>query len=86
MSNAEARLSNYFMCCTVDSNSDCGGYISAKSSGHITTPNYPSNYSHNMHCIWLLAAPTNYYIQLNLPMLQMEGNIEDGCQDSLEVS
>jgi len=30
----------------------------------ITSPNYPSNYPHNVDCTWTVTAPTNRKVQL----------------------
>ena len=67
-------------------NSDCGGYISATTSGSISTPGYPDNYDNNLLCIWLIVAPVNNYVKLTINELSLEGTKQTGCNDYLEVS
>lgn len=54
------------LCDTVDPNPpNCGGVLSAKSSPQFfQTPNYPDNYTENIHCNWLIVGPANSRIKI----------------------
>ncbi|XP_071156308.1 cubilin-like isoform X2 [Mytilus edulis] len=46
----------------------CGGHLTLSNSvtsGYFTSPNYPSNYTHNVECVWIITAPANERIQID---------------------
>lgn len=51
--------------------SGCGGWL-AGNAGVITSPNYPQNYPHKMHCEWQLRAPLGSNLRIKLEDLQLE--------------
>ncbi|XP_052250988.1 deleted in malignant brain tumors 1 protein-like isoform X4 [Dreissena polymorpha] len=52
-------------------NEKCGGVLTDP-FGVITSPNYPSNYSNKVQCIWLINAPEDSRINVNFTVLEME--------------
>lgn len=44
--------------------SGCGGYLHT-SSGVITSPNYPQNYSPNLNCSWHVVVTTGFIIAVH---------------------
>ena len=52
------------MCSIVFLKAKCGGTIYDR-SGQILSPNYPSAYDANMHCVWRLRASDNFHFNLN---------------------
>lgn len=62
----------------------CGGDITIKSHGIISSPGSPGPYPPNRDCIWKLVAPTNKRIHLHFFTLQI--GIHEDCQyDYLDV-
>lgn len=46
----------------------CGGHLTLSNSIHsrvFMSPNYPSNYTHNLECIWIITAPANERVQVD---------------------
>ena len=42
--------------------------------GNFSTPNYPQNYGHNVHCTWLITTSPGSYIFLRFDHFHLEGN------------
>uniref|UniRef100_UPI00358F3720 tolloid-like protein 2 isoform X2 n=1 Tax=Myxine glutinosa TaxID=7769 RepID=UPI00358F3720 len=61
----------------------CGGFMT-KLNGTITSPGWPKEYPTNKHCVWQVAAPTQYRISLQFEFFELEGN--DVCKyDYVEI-
>ncbi|KAF4527383.1 hypothetical protein B566_EDAN015953, partial [Ephemera danica] len=61
----------------------CGGtyYVS---SGVLRSPLYPSQYPHNLHCVWVIEVPVGQKILLNITDFELEA--DNNCQfDYLEI-
>ncbi|CAL9684647.1 unnamed protein product [Knipowitschia caucasica] len=43
----------------------CGGLVSNASVGRIVSPGFPSNYSNNLTCHWLLSAPSGHRLHVH---------------------
>ncbi|XP_052248294.1 multiple epidermal growth factor-like domains protein 10 isoform X5 [Dreissena polymorpha] len=52
-------------------NDKCGGVLT-ESFGVITSPNFPSYYSHKLQCTWVINAPEGSRINVNLTDFKME--------------
>ncbi|XP_066539114.1 cubilin [Hoplias malabaricus] len=65
----------------------CGGTLELKDGdppGYITSPNYPSNYPHNIDCVWIIMVPNGESVQLDIEDFYIEPNTQ--CYyDYLEV-
>ena len=42
--------------------------------GNFSTPNYPQNYGHNVHCTWLITTSPGSYIFLRFDHFHLEGS------------
>jgi len=63
---------------------DCGGVITGRQSGQITSPNFPRNYPDDKECIWLIKANEGQTIEFTIAELDLEPNRR--CRyDYLEV-
>ena len=47
--------------------SECGGTLTAP-DGSLSSPNYPSDYPHDVSCSWLISAPEGYQITVSLTL------------------
>ena len=55
-------------------------------SGIIHTSNYPNNYAFNAECIWNIAVPNGYHVQLEfIDIFDLEVN-NDCAKDFVEAS
>ncbi|XP_060075561.1 cubilin-like [Ylistrum balloti] len=65
---------------------DCGGRVYGM-SGSITSPNYPTNYPSNSHCVWDIEAPTGHYITFTITNFNLEYsyNCDTDDVDFLEI-
>lgn len=55
----------------IDSTNQCGGKIHS-STGKIHTPNWPSNYSSNLECTWILNTPPGTQMELQIEIFELE--------------
>ncbi|XP_052251794.1 uncharacterized protein LOC127858626 isoform X2 [Dreissena polymorpha] len=61
----------------------CGGVLTDP-FGVITSPNFPSNYSNKVQCIWIINAPEGYQINVNFTNFALE--VHSDCRyDYLEL-
>ena len=62
----------------------CGGHLTLSNSvtsGYFTSPNYPSNYTHNVECVWIITAPANERIQIDFDeRFRIENHMRYICQ------
>ena len=50
----------------------CGGNYAGTLNGNLSTPNYPQNYPDSSNCIWIIHCPSNYYVSVSLPKINIE--------------
>ena len=43
----------------------CGGMVKNATVGRIVSPGFPSNYSNNLTCHWLLEAPEGQWLHIH---------------------
>lgn len=66
-----------------DNSVRCGGNLLEK-AGSIKSPNYPSQYPPDSHCVWTIKAPEGYRIMIYSVTFMLEGN---NCEfDHLEIA
>ncbi|XP_021357124.1 cubilin-like [Mizuhopecten yessoensis] len=65
---------------------ECGGRIYGTSRA-IMSPNYPSNYPSNSHCVWDIEAPTGHYLTFTFVNIDLEYsyNCTGDNRDFLEI-
>ena len=70
------------------SSSECGGNITLThpSAGIITSPNYPSSYSNNLHCVWKLSGVGYSGIQFTFEDLDVEGYVGYAGYDFVQIN
>ncbi|XP_069475480.1 seizure 6-like protein isoform X2 [Ambystoma mexicanum] len=47
----------------------CGGTVHNATIGRVLSPNYPGNYSNNLHCVWTIEAPEHQKLHLHFEKL-----------------
>ena len=61
--------------------------IITKSTGRLTSSNYPSPYTGNENCSWIISPPTGYVVRLTVLEAIMENIANKAeCMDELEIS
>ncbi|XP_059152837.1 tolloid-like protein 1 isoform X2 [Physella acuta] len=63
----------------------CGGFIDAE-NGNISSPSFPDLYPPNKNCVWEIAAPSDFKINLNFTHFNLEGHNQDCEYDSIRIS
>uniref|UniRef100_A0A914DQL4 Metalloendopeptidase n=1 Tax=Acrobeloides nanus TaxID=290746 RepID=A0A914DQL4_9BILA len=63
----------------------CGGIFTADSA-NFSSPNFPSNYSSNLRCMWEIAVDEYHQIFLEIPHLEIEGMKSECAYDFLHIS
>ncbi|XP_050328157.1 cubilin homolog [Bactrocera neohumeralis] len=67
----------------LDLSKHCGGEIFS-STGRLYSPDYPSNYTNGVDCIWVINTPENTQMKLDFDMFELQAS--DNCEnDWLEV-
>ncbi|XP_072565430.1 CUB and sushi domain-containing protein 1a isoform X1 [Paramormyrops kingsleyae] len=51
---------------------ECGGHITAATSGRILSPGYPAPYDNNLHCTWSIEADTGKTVSLHFIVFDTE--------------
>ncbi|XP_053948471.1 cubilin homolog [Anastrepha ludens] len=67
----------------IDLTKQCGGEIFS-STGRIFSPDYPSNYTDTIDCIWVINTPENTQIKLDILMFELQSS-EHCDKDWLEI-
>ncbi|XP_065362088.1 cubilin homolog [Calliphora vicina] len=67
----------------IDATNQCGGKIHS-SNGKIHTPNWPSNYTGDLDCTWIIITPPGTQIELQIEIFDLE--MSNNCSsDWLEI-
>ncbi|XP_017013207.2 cubilin homolog [Drosophila takahashii] len=74
---------NFELSYTFEDREPCGGHIHA-SSGMLTSPGYPLNYSSGLDCDWHLTGRTDYQMEIQLDFFDLEQS-RNCSGDYLEV-
>lgn len=61
----------------------CGGNFYT-TTGSITSPGWPHDYSENKDCTWIIHAPTGRQIEIDIKTFELEGH-RDCNIDFLEI-
>jgi len=56
---------------TFEDRDNCGGHIHA-SSGELTSPDYPANYSSGLHCDWKLTGAIGHLLEIQVENFELE--------------
>ena len=53
--------------------------------GYFHSPNYPSNYDHQLYCVWVITVPNGYYIYLRFDHFHLEGGSGSCPYDYVQI-
>ncbi|XP_066022016.1 deleted in malignant brain tumors 1 protein-like isoform X2 [Pocillopora verrucosa] len=53
--------------------------------GYFHSPNYPSNYDHQLYCVWVITVPNGYYIYLRFDHFHLEGGFGSCPYDYVQI-
>ncbi|KAI8034244.1 hypothetical protein M5D96_013003 [Drosophila gunungcola] len=68
---------------TFEEPAQCGGHVHAN-SGELTSPDFPANYSNNLHCDWRLTGGMGQLLEIQLDLFDLE--LSSNCSsDYLEI-
>ncbi|CAC5376686.1 PLG [Mytilus coruscus] len=75
------------ICESVINEKVCGGIVDIKPGEEttITTPNYPDSYKLDTKCVWLLRAPENLHVRVNVDVFHLPVVNNNKCYHWLEV-